>query len=250
MEARDIPFFEPSASVRLIDTEDGAALLDIQQGLCLSLTSIAAEIWQLLKLKRSAQEIAKVLAAEFPCTPHKTIQRDVAKCIQDFRRNWLLLTPEESEQKGHVPGILTAFHSSRGKLKVSDKSGKVSDTSLIFRALIGLLLFDLLSGRAAFTRIHAAVAAWPTAAVPSAADSVHGVCRAVNYACVWYPKRVLCLQRSAVTVCLLRNCGVQAKMVIGAQRCPFKAHAWTEVAGHPVNERTDVQRKYLVWERC
>jgi len=239
-----------SDSVRAVETEDGAVVLDIQQGLCLSLTSTAAEIWQLLQSKRSSVQIVEILAAKYPDVPQDTIRRDVAKCIHDFRRNWLLVSPEESEHKKCAPGILALFHPSRNKLKENDGRVKVSPRCLVSRAVIGLLLFEFLSSRAAFSRIHAVVAAWPTAAAHSAPDSVQRVCRAVNHACVWYPKRVLCLQRSAVTVCLLRNCGITAEMVIGAQKCPFKAHAWTEVAGRPVNERTDVQRNYLVWERC
>jgi hypothetical protein len=53
-----------------------------------------------------------------------------------------------------------------------------------------------------------------------------------------------------VTTCLLRTCGIPAQMVIGAQEFPFKAHAWTEVDGRAINERRDVQKVYLVWERC
>jgi hypothetical protein len=250
MEARNTTIPEPSVWVRQIETEDGAALLDIQQGLCLSLTSTAAEIWHLLKLKRSARQIVEILAAEFPDIPQDTIRRDVAKCMQDFRRHWLLLSPEESEHIKRVPGIVALFHPSRKKPKENDEGMRVSNSSLVVRAVVGLLLFDFLSSRVAFSRIHAAVAAWPTAAAHSAPDSIQRVCGAVNQACVWYPKRVLCLQRSAVTVCLLRNYGVTAEMVIGAQKCPFKAHAWAEIAGRAVNERTDVQRNYLVWERC
>jgi hypothetical protein len=38
--------------------------------------------------------------------------------------------------------------------------------------------------------------------------------------------------------------------VIGAQKFPFKAHAWVEVNGRVVNERSDVQSIYGIWERC
>ena len=78
---------------------------------------------------------------------------------------------------------------------------------------------------------------------------LRALCKAVNHACVWYPKRVLCLQRSAVTTCVLRNCGVPASMVMGAQTLPFKAHAWTEVDERPITNRA-VQTIYSVWERC
>jgi hypothetical protein len=121
---------------------------------------------------------------------------------------------------------------------------------LTLKALIGLLIFDLRGLGGNFSKMYDAVSNWPVARQQIGADAVQQVCDAVNHACVWYPKRVLCLQRSAVTTRLLRNRGVPAKMVMGAQNLPFKAHAWTEVDGRAINERRDVQRIYSVWERC
>ena len=39
-------------------------------------------------------------------------------------------------------------------------------------------------------------------------------------------------------------------MVLGAQKLPFKAHAWVEVGGRAINERSNVQTIYVVWDRC
>ncbi|SRR6266487_822651 len=123
---------------------------------------------------------------------------------------------------------------------------------LTCKALTALLVFDLLrlGNNRNFARMHRLVRDWKVSTRIGTPDVVEHVCKAVNYACVFYPKRVLCLQRSAVTTCLLRSCGVPAYMVIGAQKLPFKAHAWTEVGGFAVNERRDVQRVYAIWERC
>jgi hypothetical protein len=98
--------------------------------------------------------------------------------------------------------------------------------------------------------LHRIVRSWNVSGEKAPPEVTDRVCNAVNHACVWYPKRALCLQRSAVTTCLLRNCGVSAQMVMGAQKLPFKAHAWVEVGGRPVNERTDVQSIFGIWERC
>ena len=121
---------------------------------------------------------------------------------------------------------------------------------LFWKALIGLIAFDLLLLVRNFATLHHIVRNWKLSSSKAASDTTNRVCDAVNHACSWYPKRALCLQRSAVTTCLLRNCGVPAEMVIGAQKLPFKAHAWVEVDNHAVNERTDVQTIYGVWERC
>jgi hypothetical protein len=121
---------------------------------------------------------------------------------------------------------------------------------LFWKALIGLVTFDLLLLVRNFATLHRIVRNWKLTGRKTPPRATDRVCDAVNYACIWYPKRALCLQRSAVTTCLLRSCGVSAEMVIGAQKLPFKAHAWVEVNGRAVNERTDVQTIYGVWERC
>jgi len=121
---------------------------------------------------------------------------------------------------------------------------------LTWKAIVALLTYDLLGFGHNFARMHKLVSGWKISHRTAPPDAVDRICKAVNYACVWYPKQVLCLQRSAVTTCLLRSCGVPGQMVIGAQRLPFKAHAWTEVNGRAINERRDVQKLYGVWERC
>src|SRR6266404_6305287 len=112
---------------------------------------------------------------------------------------------------------------------------------LFWKALISLLAYNILGFSHNFPKMHKLVSGWKVSPQPAPPDAVDRVCKAMNYACVVYPKRVLCLQRSAVTTCLLRSCGVPAEMVIGAQKLPFKAHAWTEINGRAVNERRDVQ---------
>lgn len=140
-----------------------------------------------------------------------------------------------------VPVVSHAFHTK-----------SASCTRLLFlKALLGLLAFDLLGLGRNFPRMCMVVRRWTVVRRSGTGkDILERACDAVNHACVWYPKRVLCLQRSAVTTCLLRNCGVPAKMVMGAQHLPFKAHAWTEVDGCAINERRQVQQIYAVLEQC
>src|SRR5260370_5924603 len=119
-----------------------------------------------------------------------------------------------------------------------------------WKAFFGLFAFDLFGLGRSFAKLHRTVRNWPVAQKTLNADVADQVCEAVNYACAWYPKRALCLQRSAVTTCLLRSCGVSAQLVLGAQKIPFKAHAWVEFDGQVLNERSNVQSVYGVWERC
>ena len=121
---------------------------------------------------------------------------------------------------------------------------------LFLRALLTLFGFDVLSTFCRFETIYSTVKSWTVASAPSSRDTIDRVCKAVNYACIWYPKQALCLQRSFVATYLLRKHGVQAHMVLGAQKLPFKAHAWVEVDGQAINERSNVQATYAVWDRC
>jgi hypothetical protein len=84
----------------------------------------------------------------------------------------------------------------------------------------------------------------------SRAITVEELRNAMDLACVFYPKRVLCLQRSAATTILMRRHGIHAEMVIGAQMLPFKSHAWVEVDGAVVNDRLYVNEIYTQLERC
>jgi hypothetical protein len=122
--------------------------------------------------------------------------------------------------------------------------------TLFFRALFMLLAFDVSSALCRFQTIHCMVRGWKVNGTADTLGVIDKVCMAVNYACVWYPKQTLCLQRSFVTTYLLRKHGIAARMVLGSQKLPFKAHAWVEVDGQAINERSDVQTTYTVLDKC
>jgi hypothetical protein len=122
--------------------------------------------------------------------------------------------------------------------------------TLFLQSLFMLLAYDTLSGLCRFQTIHRMVRGWKVNDKTAGSGVIERVCMAVNYACVWYPKQAFCLQRSFVTAYLLRRHGVAAEMVLGAQKLPFKAHAWVEVDGRPINERSNVRATYAVWDRC
>jgi hypothetical protein len=123
---------------------------------------------------------------------------------------------------------------------------------MFLRALFALFAYDVVCKSCSFEAIYAMVRHWSISHKKNVNQqtAVDRACNAVNYACIWYPRQVLCLQRSFVTTYLLRKLGVDAHMVLGAQKLPFKAHAWVEVDGRAVNERSNVQATYAVWDRC
>jgi hypothetical protein len=122
---------------------------------------------------------------------------------------------------------------------------------LVVKAYFHLVRFEVLLQFADFETLHRRIRNYPT--VSSVANSVEDairICSAMDMACVFYWKHVLCLQKSAATVCLLRRCGIPARMVIGAQKLPFKAHAWVEIDGQVINDKPYLPKLYGILDRC
>jgi hypothetical protein len=122
--------------------------------------------------------------------------------------------------------------------------------SLFWQSYRKLILFDLYLRRGNFQALYTKVRTYRLRTGAPTAPLARDICRAMDLACIWYPKEVLCLQRSAATACLLKAHGVPAEMIIGVQHIPFKAHAWVEVSGHVVNDKPYVSEMYLVLDRC
>jgi hypothetical protein len=121
---------------------------------------------------------------------------------------------------------------------------------LFLEAYAMLLRFEFDLSRRDFRGLHQRVRDYPIAARVAAGPAVAHTCSAVDLACVWYWKQVLCLQRSAATTCLLRRYGIHARLTIGAQQVPFKAHAWVEADGEVVNDKPYTREIYAVLDRC
>jgi hypothetical protein len=120
---------------------------------------------------------------------------------------------------------------------------------LFLRAYWLLVTFDRLVHHSTFSTLCQRVRLHPLAP-----DTIHGlsaktVCNAIDLAAIFYPKSVLCLQRSAATTCLLRNYGFRACMAIGARILPCRSHAWVEIGGTVVNDKSSFCSMYAILER-
>jgi transglutaminase superfamily protein len=121
---------------------------------------------------------------------------------------------------------------------------------LVYQAYGKLIRFEPGLVRGNFRLLYDRVRNYPLSGKAPDPPIVEQVCSAVDLAAIWYPKQVLCLQRSAATTCLLKAYGVRAQMVIGAQQMPFRAHAWVEVDGRVVNDKPYTPEIYAVLDRC
>lgn len=121
---------------------------------------------------------------------------------------------------------------------------------LVLQAYAKLILFDVYLARGNFEALYRKVRNYPLQKRSPGPQSIAQICHAMDMATIWYWKQAQCLQRSAATTCLLRQCGVPAEMIIGAQQLPFKAHAWVEVEGQVVNDKPYMREMYAVLDRC
>jgi hypothetical protein len=115
-------------------------------------------------------------------------------------------------------------------------------------ALGALVVYDIAS-RVGFAQARALVASCPVVRRRPGEEATARICAAEAEACVWYVKRVLCLQQSSVTTWMLRLHGVSAELVIGCRPVPVQSHAWVEVHGQVVNDRPQYQKFFRVLER-
>ncbi|WP_260706564.1 lasso peptide biosynthesis B2 protein [Edaphobacter flagellatus] len=124
-------------------------------------------------------------------------------------------------------------------------------TRFVFESWVLLLYFEFVLRFRGFKTLHQTVRSAKVRPMTADALQSHiGLCHAIDQACVFYFKRVMCLQRSAATTLLLRRHGWSAEMVVGAQLLPFKSHAWVEIKGSVVNDRPYMPEIYQVLERC
>lgn len=121
-------------------------------------------------------------------------------------------------------------------------------TCLTIRAWLALAAFDV-ARAGGFERVHERVRGRRVDARRPSDDRTEAIVWAVDEACVWYVKRVHCLQRSAVATSLLRRHGIRAELVIGYRSIPFESHAWVEVNGCVVNDRPQYQRAFAILDR-
>jgi hypothetical protein len=122
--------------------------------------------------------------------------------------------------------------------------------SIYVRTLWLLIRFDIILRTQSFGTLYRRVQTYPLRDNPSPPIDADWCVTAFERACIWYPKRVRCLQRSAALTCLLRKNGIPARMAIGTQKFPFKAHAWVEVNERVVSDKEYLPEMYAVLDRC
>ena len=248
-----MPFFSQLAAARprlyLTVSPDGGVLFDPEKDRLLKLNATGVEIWQLLHAGRSESEVAEQLARKYGVEARQVMD-DVRALAATAAKLGLspsavLLIEEPSREIPAQTGPTFPWYGHQ------DSSARPAPKrSTILFAIAGLTLFDCILSALSLEFLCRSVKAWPLRSplrLKERRDQsmlIGEICSAVEKACVWYPKKALCLQRSAVTTCILRSFGVPARMVVGVRPLPFLAHAWVEAEGSVVNDFPNVRKFY------
>ena len=219
-------------------TNDGGAIFDQKHDCLFKLTPVAAEIWELLQQGKSEAETVIEIAARYNVDQQR-VKADVAALLR------------QSTQLGFTPADTRVSETVRTSslLPKPQESITLQDdtapTLMTISAFLSLVAFDLILFMFSFDTMCRIVKTRRVRGCSREPARIAGqVCSAVQKACVWFPHKAVCLQRSAVTTCLLRTHGIEAHMVVGIRPMPFLAHAWTEVDGVVVNDRPQVKAFY------
>jgi Coenzyme PQQ synthesis protein D (PqqD) len=87
-----------SAGIRETKSQDGAVLLDIEQGICFSLNPVGLKIWELLKQGQSVDKVADTLATEFPVS-RQQILVDIQEFISALEAKHLVGRPGQKQSR-------------------------------------------------------------------------------------------------------------------------------------------------------
>jgi hypothetical protein len=84
--------------IREVASEDGAVLLDVEQGVCFSLNPVGLKIWELLKKECSLEQIVDALGQEFPVSRPQLVS-DATEFIAALEAQQLIRRPNQTTPK-------------------------------------------------------------------------------------------------------------------------------------------------------
>ena len=253
--------------------KDGSVLLSVADDRICKLNGVGALTWMILEESPdglSVDEIASKLSRQFAAinaegellyeVSLEQLRQDTARFLRRMSDMKLLQRADANSReiffiRDGVSGTTSAVRSPTSAVgpnaaAVADNEEMKPSRRETLTAFVALAAFDLLLGIAGFQSLIKRVERWPTSQpLTNDARLCRHVRAMVDRAQMYYPKKAMCLQHSAVVTCLLRRRGVPAEMVLAAQEFPPKGHAWTEVEGEVINDSQHVKTKYLELRR-
>ncbi len=106
-EASSLRDITIASGVRQTASEDGAVLLDAEQGICFSLNPVGLTIWEMLKQHPSVEQVVDALEQRYH-VPRAQLQADILEFVTELASKRLIFRGPETQEK---PGwIARMFH--------------------------------------------------------------------------------------------------------------------------------------------
>lgn len=231
-------------SVQPAPSEDGAVVLDLEHDRLLKLNPAGVEMWKLLNAGDTEAQVVAKMAQRYGVDGQR-VAEDVRALLGRISELGIKVSTSVLSHTSPSHPRPTDQPSFRWYAQDANNTSSKPKAMSVFCALFGLIAFDFILSFLSFKFLCSWVRKFPIKRREHSDARMTGfICSAVERACVWYPKKALCLQRSAVTACLLRFHGIPARMTIGVRPMPFMAHAWVEVDGSVVNDFPNVKSFY------
>jgi hypothetical protein len=76
-------------------------------------------------------------------------------------------------------------------------------------------------------------------------EKIKLMCAALSCAAIWLPFRIKCFEMSSMLALYALRRNLDCRFVIGVQRYDFLSHAWVELNGVPVCDRSDLSENLI-----
>jgi hypothetical protein len=211
------------------------------------LNGTAAYIWSILRRQKDALNIEQIHAAlQLEAKRQRLKGADSLRLaatkdlVQRLVQLGLVHGPDRSEPKaGDATARLApnerAFSTNLGEQRIALRT--------IVWVLFLFVAIDIYLKLAGFNSLLTRIKTYPTKFSQTRSD-INVYIAALDHAQVYYPKKEMCLQRSAALTLLLRDKGHSAQMVVGTQPYPTKAHAWVELDNQVIGESVKIKSVY------
>lgn len=246
-----------SPHVRHSIENDGAAIFNILTGKFHSVLQEGSLVWSKLALTSDGVTLEEVIdylisRGRFANAPRTGVKSAVEAMFGKLVALGLIYRDDQpsippvnfvANARYYTRSVLVAV--ARPAIGMLMRRGRITHAVLLY-----LFTYDLLLKLTGFQQLYRSIHTWPLAKQTTLDTSdIATLCGTIDTARLWYPRKIQCLPFSAMTTCLLRCCGVDAKMVTGIQQDPFNGHAWVEVDQTVVNDKPRVQIDFNVLDR-
>jgi hypothetical protein len=238
--------FRLADHVRAASDRDGAVILDLRSGRYLGLNRVGSAVLQGVRHGLTLQAISAQVAAQCQA-PLERVGPDAERFLARLVSQGLV-----QASAGSGAGAAADEHPATTAPAPPAPIDKPLPAARVWvlPAYLALVAVDLALRLFGFGRVHRWLHRLPPGGLRPEPRRARRLARAVDGAAAFYLKRAWCLERSLATLLLMRLRRWPARLVLGARRLPFGAHAWVEIAGEVVNDDPRVCGCYVVLERC